>query len=437
METVRKQTRTQADPVEGELAAINALGNTSLTAEEVYPFGVRLCDNQTDRDLEYFARADLEQLAALFVGKTGIFDHSWSAKDQRARIYRTELVEEPGVVTEAGEPGCYLKGYAYMLRTAENAGLIAEIEGGIKKEVSVSCAVRRQVCSICGHDIHDRGQCSHGKGQVYGEKRCIVRLAEPTDAFEWSFVAVPAQPRAGVVKGFQPGTTLRQALAAWDRDGVWQAELDQLEKEAAAGRRHLEAPAPGDGALGPAGGAGPGGSDLAGHRRQAEPGGTGGPAGLLCQAAGGAASPAGAAALRRGDNPGGGGAGPLLRDLRKGGRQMSVAFDGMDNLVVTFRCSGTVEAGSPVILSANDTVADGGTGKAPIGVLLQKRGNYAAVQIRGYVTLPYTGTAPALGWQELMTNGSQGLRTVTTGEAGKACLVVRVDEETSTLGLFL
>ena len=33
METVRKQTRTQADPVEGELAAINALGNTSLTAD--------------------------------------------------------------------------------------------------------------------------------------------------------------------------------------------------------------------------------------------------------------------------------------------------------------------------------------------------------------------------------------------------------------------
>ncbi len=44
---------------------------------------------------------------------------------------------------------------------------------------------------------------------------------------------------------------------------------------------------------------------------------------------------------------------------------MSVAFDGMDNLVVTFRCSGTVEAGSPVILSANDTVADGGRAKCP------------------------------------------------------------------------
>ena len=239
METVCKQAQTQVDPAQGELAAINALGGTSLTAEEIYPFAVRLCDNQTDRDLEYFTRKDLEVLGELFVGKTGIFDHNWSAKEQRARIYRTEIVEEPGVVTEAGEPGCYLKGYAYMLRTAENEGLIAEIEGGIKKEVSVSCAVRRQVCSICGNDIHDRGLCSHGKGQIYGEKRCIVRLAEPTDAFEWSFVAVPAQPKAGVVKGFRPEATLRQALEELGREGPWRKELDRLEREAAAGRRHL------------------------------------------------------------------------------------------------------------------------------------------------------------------------------------------------------
>ena len=213
METVRKQTRTQADPVEGELAAINALGNTSLTAEEVYPFGVRLCDNQTDRDLEYFARADLEQLAELFVGKTGIFDHSWSAKDQRARIYRTELVEEPGVVTEAGEPGCYLKGYAYMLRTAENAGLIAEIEGGIKKEVSVGCAVERSVCSICGEEFHT---CPHEKGAEYGGRRCWAELVGATDAYEWSFVAVPAQRNAGVMKHMR------------------------MEQEAALGRKYLE-----------------------------------------------------------------------------------------------------------------------------------------------------------------------------------------------------
>ena len=221
----------------GDLEAINRLCRGTVTEQEVYPFALRLCDNQTDRDDEYFDRRGLEKLAELFVGKTGIFDHSWSAKDQTARIYRTEIVEEPGAVSEAGEPGCYLKGYAYMLRTAENAGLIAEIEGGIKKEVSVSCAVRRCVCSICGNDISDRGLCSHVKGRVYEGKRCIVRLEEPTDAFEWSFVAVPAQRRAGVVKGFGG---LRQVLAAADPEGAWRDELLSLQKQASLGRQYLE-----------------------------------------------------------------------------------------------------------------------------------------------------------------------------------------------------
>ncbi len=241
MRTVTKEAQTQrADPVEGELGHINRLARRALTAEEVYTFAVRLCDNQTDRDEEYFDRAALEKLAGLFVGKTGIFDHSWSAKDQTARLYRTELVEEPGVVTQAGEPGCYLKGYAYMLRTAENEALIREIEGGIKKEVSVSCAVSRCVCSICGNDIHDRALCSHEKGRIYEGKRCMVKLADPTDAYEWSFVAVPAQRQAGVVKAYGTGKTLRQMLAGLDRSGPWEAELRQLEKEAAAGRKYLE-----------------------------------------------------------------------------------------------------------------------------------------------------------------------------------------------------
>ena len=75
-----------------------------------------------------------EELSELFVGKSGIFDHEWTAKGQAARIYRTEIVEEEGVCSQ-GEGRCYLKGYAYMLRGGENDALIAQIEGGIKKEV--------------------------------------------------------------------------------------------------------------------------------------------------------------------------------------------------------------------------------------------------------------------------------------------------------------
>lgn len=93
-----------------ELAIINQFTKRALKEDEVYTFAVRLCDNEVDRDGERFPRATLEELAELFVGKSGIFDHEWTAKGQAARIYRTEIVEEEGVCSQ-GEGRCYLKGY--------------------------------------------------------------------------------------------------------------------------------------------------------------------------------------------------------------------------------------------------------------------------------------------------------------------------------------
>lgn len=194
---------------EEDLALINALARRELKAEEVYTFAVRLCDNDIDRDGERFAVETLEELAGLFTGAPGIFDHQWSAKGQTARIYRTELVREKGVLTRDGQEYCYLKGYAYMMRTAENEGLIAEIDGGIKREVSVGCSVERMECSICGADMRSGG-CDHEKGQVYDGQLCAGVLLGAKDAYEWSFVAVPAQKKAGVVKGAKDGGTLEQ-----------------------------------------------------------------------------------------------------------------------------------------------------------------------------------------------------------------------------------
>ena len=154
-----------------ELSAINTFTKRALGADEVYTFAVRLCDNEVDRDGERFPRATLEELAELFVGKSGIFDHEWSAKGQAARIYRTEVVEEEGACS-AGEGRCYLKGYAYMLRGGANDALIAEIEGGIKKEVSVGCSVAHCRCSVCGEEM---GKCAHRKGERYGGLKMLVK----------------------------------------------------------------------------------------------------------------------------------------------------------------------------------------------------------------------------------------------------------------------
>ena len=84
-----------------DLELIGALARRPLGAEEVYTFSVRLCDNEIDRDFERFAPRTLEELAALFVGRAGIFDHQWSARGQAARIYKTEVVREPGRLTRA------------------------------------------------------------------------------------------------------------------------------------------------------------------------------------------------------------------------------------------------------------------------------------------------------------------------------------------------
>ena len=139
-----------ARPDEAELELINQFSRKQLTAQEVYTFAVRLCDNEIDRDGERFESDTLEGLAKLFVGKTGIFDHQWTAAGQTARLYRAEVVEEPGVMTEVGDICRYVKGYAYVLRTPGNEELIAQLEGGILREVSVGCAVERAVCSVCG-----------------------------------------------------------------------------------------------------------------------------------------------------------------------------------------------------------------------------------------------------------------------------------------------
>ena len=178
---------------------INRYAVGTLKREQVYCFSVLLCDNEVDRDYERFSDTALEKLAEMFRGRTGIFDHDNSSKGQTARIYDTEVRGYPDRKTADGRAYRALIGFAYMVRTDRNKSLIAEIEGGIKKEVSVGCAVAKRICSVCGAD-GAKGGCSHIKGRSYGGKLCYVTLEEPLDAYEWSFVAVPAQRAAGVTK---------------------------------------------------------------------------------------------------------------------------------------------------------------------------------------------------------------------------------------------
>lgn len=184
---------------EDMLSLINKYSRRALSCEEVYVFSLILCDNEVDRDFEKFSIPALEKMSELFLGVSGIFDHAPKAANQSARIFDTSVECDEDIITSDGEVYHTLKAYAYMVVCESNKDLILEIDAGIKKEVSVGINLDEIRCSICDKDIKNDA-CEHIKGEYYEGGLCYYILNNPIDAYEWSFVAVPAQKNAGVTK---------------------------------------------------------------------------------------------------------------------------------------------------------------------------------------------------------------------------------------------
>lgn len=202
LDMILKSASVQNQEVTGEeLKMINKLTLTPLTKEEVFTFKLAMCDNEVDRDYEVFLLKTLQDLQKMYIGKTVIKDHRHIADNQVARIYATELIQNGSKTTKNGELYTQLVAHCYMLNTESNKDLIAEIKGGIKKEVSVGVACGKAVCSICGTD-NRKDYCSHFWGRVYDGKTCYFKLEDAKDAYEVSFVAVAAQPKAGTTKNY-------------------------------------------------------------------------------------------------------------------------------------------------------------------------------------------------------------------------------------------
>lgn len=227
-----------------DLELINRLSRKQLKEEDVYIFPVTLCDNEIDRDYESFTVQTLYELKELFIGKTGISDHSMRSSDQSARVFRTWVEETPGRLTKRGEKYTALKAKAYMVRTNKNEDLIKEIDAGIKKEVSVSCCVNKHICSVCGKE-----RCGHVRGRTYDGELCYTLLSGATAAYEWSFVAVPAQREAGVTKAYKnkereetenPIDIIKSAFPEEKEKQKISEYIERLEKEAQDGRKYRE-----------------------------------------------------------------------------------------------------------------------------------------------------------------------------------------------------
>lgn len=206
--TIVKSAELELQEVtEDDLRKINRYTLSPLKAEDVFTFKTIIDDNETDdRNFEPFNLNALKDLERTYPGKTVIKDHRRSADNQVARVYDTEMITEPRL-TKAGEPFTKIVAKNYMVRTARNADLIKEIQGGIKKEVSTGVRPKRLICNICGSD-NMKTYCPHWPGQEYdkesGKVTCLMTIDGVKEAYELSLVAVPAQPRAGTIKHYGP-----------------------------------------------------------------------------------------------------------------------------------------------------------------------------------------------------------------------------------------
>ncbi|MGI5935766.1 MAG: hypothetical protein ACOX7I_03025 [Oscillospiraceae bacterium] len=91
---------------------------------------------------------------------------------------------------------------------------------------------------------------------------------------------------------------------------------------------------------------------------------------------------------------------------------MKVSFEGIGETIATFYNNGAngAEKGAPVRLSSSGEVCKCAAGENFAGVAVSVSGDFAAVQIAGYVKLPYSGdVAPQAGRQHLVADGQGGV----------------------------
>ena len=117
---------------------------------------------------------------------------------------------------------------------------------------------------------------------------------------------------------------------------------------------------------------------------------------------------------------------------------MKISFDGINSTYVTFYADSTVQKDMLVKMTDNETVGICGKSELPIGKAIDViNGEYAIVQINGYIHSYYSGsTTPTLVWCSLYSDEYGGVCVDETGSAPKY-RVVTIDRSEGSVGFFI
>ena len=107
------------------------------------------------------------------------------------------------------------------------------------------------------------------------------------------------------------------------------------------------------------------------------------------------------------------------------------SFNGYNATHLTFAVSGDITPNHPVKLSDSEVVSVAAKNDAFCGVATTVRNGAASVQLGGYIELPFTGTARAVGKSTLAADGNGG---VTVSENGTQALIIKIDTANKICG---
>ena len=108
---------------------------------------------------------------------------------------------------------------------------------------------------------------------------------------------------------------------------------------------------------------------------------------------------------------------------------MSISYQGIGEWCATLRCGAGVCEDAVVGIGASGTAVECGAGDDFCGVVraVAHDGKACTVQLGGLASVKYSGTAPAVGFSELVADGSGGVSKPGDNQNGSSYLVLSVD----------
>lgn len=114
---------------------------------------------------------------------------------------------------------------------------------------------------------------------------------------------------------------------------------------------------------------------------------------------------------------------------------MKVGFDGLLRTEATFEAVNPLFEGT-LIKVTGDGVAAKSVGEKFSGIVTKDENSFVSVQLKGYMEVPYEGTAPTYGITQLKS-GTNADTVQTAASGGVEVTVVYVDTENSVVGFIL